>query len=349
MIKKVLFFTAATLALTACTQTDLIEENQESGAIIGFNSHVKNSTRAVTNANFSKFFVFGGYTLPEQADYHTLFNDVEVSKDGDNWTYSGSSKYWIKDASYKFYGYSCDNLALNYGTATFSTEGADAGTFKITEFVCNDTHQHDLVFAESQAVGKETGNEKVAMSFKHLLAKVNAKFKSGFDPDFTITISDVELRNVYDKADFSSKTGGWSNQLRTVEYNDGASQWTKVTLRLEGSDNTIYAAKPGSEGVEAVPAKDLVTSAGFVLPVTYSTNNLTLSFKIVVKQGDDTIYSDYVRGNIQPSWVTGNAYTYNVTVNGSAAGIEKIEFSVDATDGVQDWTENPDTDFNVGT
>ena len=96
-------------------------------------------------------------------------------------------------------------------------------------------------------------------------------------------------------------------------------------------------------------AKDLVKSAGFVLPVTYSTNNLTLSFKIVVKQGDDTIYSDYVRGNIQPSWVTGNAYTYNVTVNGSAAGIEKIEFSVDATDGVQDWTENPDTDFNVGT
>jgi hypothetical protein len=37
-----------------------------------------------------------------------------------------------------------------------------------------------------------------------------------------------------------------------------------------------------------------------------------------------------------------------VTINGSAAGVEKIEFEVDASNGVQDWTTSPDVDFNIG-
>ncbi len=122
-----------------------------------------------------------------------------------------------------------------------------------------------------------------------------------------------------------------------------------MTLPLEGSDNTIQAANPaGSEGGDAVAAKELTTGTGYVLPVTYSSSDVTLSFKIEVKQGADVIKTDYVKGNIQPTWAPGTSYTYNVTVNGSAAGVEKIEFSVDATDGLQDWTESPVTDFNIG-
>lgn len=346
MIKKVFFCVAATLSMAACTSTDLIEESLESGAAIGFSTNV---TRALTNDNFNKFMVYGGYTPKDVSGYHTVFSGVQVSKDGDKWTYDGASKYWVKDAAYKFYAYSCENIALTKGTPEFATTGADAGTFKITDFVCNKDHQHDLIYAESGAItGKETGNTAVSFSFKHLLSRVKASFKSGFDPDFTIEISEVELHNVYDKADFSSKSGNWSNQTRTIDYNQSESKWTEVPLNIEGTDNVIQAAKPADGETEAVAAKELTTQAGYVLPVTYTSNNVTLSFKVTVKQGDDVIKSDYVKGNLQPTWAVATSYTYNITVNGSAAGVEKIEFSVDANNGIEDWTESPGTDFNVG-
>ena len=345
MIKKVFFCVAATLSMAACTSTDLIEEGLESGAAISFSTNV---TRALTNANFNKFMVYGGYTTADVTDYHSVFGGTEVSKDGDKWTYDTSSKYWVKDATYKFYAYSCENVALTKGTPEFATTGPDAGTFKITDFVCNKDHQHDLIYAESTATGKETGNTAVSFSFKHLLSRVKASFKSGFDPDFTIEISEVELHNVYDKADFSSKSGNWSNQTRTIEQSIAESKWTMVPLNIEGSDNVIQAAKPADGDNEAVAAKELTTQAGYVLPMTYATNNVTLRFKISVKQGADVIKTDYVQGNIQPTWAIATSYTYNITVNGSAAGVEKIEFSVDADNGIEEWTESPGTDFNVG-
>ena len=347
MTRKSIFYMATVILLAECTSTDVIEENMESGAMIGFNTNV---TRALTNDSFNKFIVYGGYTPKDVSGYHTVFSGVPVSKEADaKWTYEGSSKYWVTDATYKFYAYSCENTALTKGTPEFATSGSEAGTFKITDFVCNDGHQHDLIYAESGSItAKETGNSAVSFSFKHLLSRVKAKFKSGFDPDFTIEISEVELHNVYDKADFSSQSNTWSNQSRTIEYNASENKWTKVALTIEGTDNTIQAGKEASEGTEAVAAKELTTLNSFVLPVTYSSNNVTLSFKITVKQGTDVIKSDYVKGNIQPAWAIATSYTYNITVNGSAAGVEKIEFTVDASNGIEEWCDTPETDFNVG-
>lgn len=206
-----------------------------------------------------------------------------------------------------------------------------------------------MIYASSGSItAKETGNTAVSLSFKHILSKVNTKFKSGFDPDFTIEISEVEFRNIYDKADFSSNGDSWSNASRTVEMNEADKKWTKITLPITGTDNSINSGAAADGDTEAVAAKELTTDYGYFLPVTYSSNNVTLSFKITVKQGTDVIKSDYVKGNIKPTWAAGSSYTYNVTVNGSAAGVEKIEFSVDATNGIQDWTEVPPTDFNFG-
>lgn len=343
-------YAASLLVFASCSNSDVLDENLASGSVIGFNTHVSNASRALTTADFNKFMVYGGYTPKDVSDYHTVFSGVAVSKGSDNaWTYEGSSKYWVKDATYKFYAYSCENVQLEKGDPSFSTSGSDAGTFKITDFVCNDTHQHDLIYAASNSiVAQETGNSKVSLTFKHILSKVNAKFKSGFEPDFTVEISEVEFRNIYDKADFSSQSNGWSNQSRTIEQNLGESKWTKISLPLNGTDNTISAAKPGAEGTEAVDAKELTTGTGYFLPVTYSSNNVELSFKITVKQGTDVIKTDYVKGSIKPEWAIGTSYTYNVTVNGSAAGVEKIEFDVDATNGIEEWTEKPAVDFNIG-
>ena len=91
-----IFCVAGVLALTSCSNSDVLNENPESGSVIGFNSYVSNSSRAVANENFTKFFVYGGYQPKDATDYHTVFSGVEVSKSSDNkWTYSGASKYWV--------------------------------------------------------------------------------------------------------------------------------------------------------------------------------------------------------------------------------------------------------------
>lgn len=75
MIKQSILCLAATLSLAACTNTDIIDENIESGAVIGFNTNV---SRALTNDSFNKFMVYGGYTPKDVSGYHTVFSGVPV-------------------------------------------------------------------------------------------------------------------------------------------------------------------------------------------------------------------------------------------------------------------------------
>ena len=48
-----IFCVAGVLALTSCSNSDVLNENPESGSVIGFNSYVSNSSRAVANENFT--------------------------------------------------------------------------------------------------------------------------------------------------------------------------------------------------------------------------------------------------------------------------------------------------------
>ncbi|NBJ07089.1 fimbrillin family protein [Duncaniella freteri] len=343
MFNKFLSYAAASLVLASCSSTDVLEENIAAGTAISFNSHVSNSSRAMTNDNFTSFRVYGGYTLDGQSDYHTSFNSTEVTKTEGTWSYTGGAKYWVKDASYKFYAYSCENTALQKGTPIFATSGDKAGTFEITAFECDDTHQHDFLFAESGTIiGKESGNTAVSFTFKHVLSKVCAKFKSGFPAGVNIQVTGVQFRNIHDRANFSSTLAAderWISHSRTKAYNETTSEYTKTSLDITG-DNTISAAIPAEGGNAAVEAKDVTTNNGFFIPCTYTAAEVYLCFHIKVTDEDgNTIKDEDIKGNIQPTWKPGVSYTYNITVNGTAAGLEKIEFTVDATNGITDWTE----------
>ncbi len=345
MYNKFLFCAAASLALASCSNTDVLEENMASGSAISFNSHVSNSSRAsaMTNDTFTKFRVYGGYTIDGQTDYHTAFNGTEVTKNDGAWTYTGGAKYWVEGATYKFYAYSCDNTALSKGTPIFAPTGDKAGVFEISAFECGDEHQHDFIFAESGTiVGKETGNTPVSFTFKHVLSKVCAKFKSGFPAGVNVQITNVQIRNMYDRANFSSALAAderWNNPSRTIVYNETASEYTKTSLGIDG-DNVISAAVPADGENAAVEAKDVTTNNGFFIPYTYTAAEVYLCFHIkVIGEDGATIKDEDIKGNIQPTWKPGVSYTYNITVNGTAAGLDKIEFTVDATDGISDWTE----------
>ncbi len=175
-----------------------------------------------------------------------------------------------------------------------------------------------------------------------MLSKVCAKFKSGFPAGVNIQVTGVQFRNIHDRANFSSTLAAderWTSHSRTKAYNETTSEYTKTTLSITG-DNTISAAIPAEGGNAAVEAKDVTTNNGFFIPCTYTDAEVYLCFHIKVTDEDgNTIKDEDIKGNIQPTWKPGVSYTYNITVNGTAAGLEKIEFTVDATNGITDWTE----------
>ncbi|WP_290393129.1 fimbrillin family protein, partial [uncultured Muribaculum sp.] len=124
-MKKVLLFSAAMLALSSCSNTDVLEEgNIQQTNAIGFQTLVNKESRALTNTSFKKFWVYGTYHKASQdANKVIVFDGVNVLKGNTEqgtstgWGYSGT-RYWIDGAIYNFYAYSCYNEPLTtYGPA----------------------------------------------------------------------------------------------------------------------------------------------------------------------------------------------------------------------------------------
>ena len=90
MKKSLWIFGVAVIALTGCTNNEVVDIPQ-SRAINFSNTFVNNATRAdVTNANFTQFWVYGGYQ--NGASWVDVFNNVKVSGAS-----VGSSAVWTPE------------------------------------------------------------------------------------------------------------------------------------------------------------------------------------------------------------------------------------------------------------
>ncbi len=350
MKKSIYFIASCAVALASCSQTDVIEEGIQSNAI-GFENIVSKPGRAdLTKTSMNKFYVYAYYTKANMtANPVNVFDGEEISLSGDTWGYA-NTRYWVPDATYYFYAYSCQNSAITSanGTLGMNLNGntTDARALNISDYICNDSHQHDLVFASNTGiVGKdkaeegasEPNNKKVGFTFKHILTKVNAEFISQFAPDYDIVISDVKIVNMYDKGDYNSSKNEWGGAERTVDDKT-------VTLAVSATNN-IATADP-----DATKAKTVKTAAGYVLPHEYSESWVRLEFKIEVKQGNDVFLSRNMVGSWQPNWKVGYSYTYKINISGTAANLEPIVFESKDNMNIDDWTNgNEDAekiDFN---
>lgn len=316
----------AALAMTACSKSET--EGAAPAAqtkAIGFDSHVNKSSRALTNANLAKFYVSGAYTTATNSTPVQIFNGEEVSKGADNiWTYAGVARYWINGANYVFHAYSDEN-------ASSAKARVVGSTFSINEYVVDEANQKDLVYAYKTQVGKETGNAKVAFDFKHVLTKVCFNFISDFPKGYKITVDEAALFNFRNQGTFDGgEKFAWKNVDRTAE---------DVTIHL------ALSAADLENGVEAA------TSEYYMLPFTYENQNVRLRFRLtVVNVEGEKVYQSVRQASFKPTWVLGSAYRYNVTLTGSEAGLEKIEFETDQNMNLDDWTTGTDDiEFNFGT
>ncbi|MDE6310616.1 MAG: fimbrillin family protein [Muribaculaceae bacterium] len=371
MGKYLTILAVGALALTACTSEDVLEDVAKTRNLITFENAVSKNSRAVEDLNAStltQFNVFGFYTMPGHATVaNEVFDDVVVSKTQTGWSVkTEDERYWIKDAKYYFYAYSCGALSLDtekfgdFDLDMTNEEGEDGvigmpaseRVLKIKGYLCDWSHQHDLVFASNTGAvdgdqyagitGLEAGNMPVAFQFKHILTKIGARFTSRFPAEYEVRIKNVTVDNIRNQGDYSP-VDGWTNVIRPqgipfvnlLDNNTTNPQIISVTNGLDAKGNQLYV---DTDGAYVIPtAKDNETS-------TLENKTVSINFEIELYVGSDFVMTKKLSGTFTPDWKEGYKYLYNIELSGSTTNMQAIAFTT-ATDAegnvISNWGEEP--------
>lgn len=239
MKSKYLAVALSAVALVACNNEDVLEVNQGRG--ISFQVATEASTRAqaTTTSNIDEFMVWG-FTQEDPAK--TLMEDLSVTKDGDDWTYTGTI-FWPA-APVDFYSISPEPVNGKVSEGTVSIE---SNAQKITGFTVNTNQedQVDLLYAVN--IGEKKADHEatpVSINFRHALSQIVFKAKNT-NKNLKVIVKGVKIANIKKAGDFtypntttsgpvtadgtitSATQGLWASVQTPVTFEAGV---TKLTL-----------------------------------------------------------------------------------------------------------------------
>lgn len=335
MKKCLLMLGVAAAALSSCSQSEILEVAE--GRAIGFSSFVNNNTRAAITEitgkdDLNTYYVYGyhSYTTP-------VFENVEVTADGTEYT-----AYWEQGKTYNFAAYSNGNQKID-SDISFS---ASAGDKKLTISNYTPDNANDLVaaIAEELTCDDPSTQEKVGLTFKHLLSQVKFTFINTDSRSYTMKISDIQIANAIKtaKVEFTG-TGStavpvWSGSLTGSgvpayefdDLNDIAADGTHETecLVIPQSNENLQVTFTATFWDNASSEEDPIRTGKFVASLKY--DNL-----------------ESVVGTEANKWTAGFRYNYTATVNASQiedtqnpTELYPIEFEVDAVEGWNDASQS---------
>lgn len=323
------------MAMTGCVKTEVegTASDVQNGKI-GFATLVNKGSRvALDNTSIQKFWVYGSYTK-NSSQLIQIFNGEEVTKGSEiaegnksAWTYTGNPRYWIEGANFNFYAYSNGNrmLTTEAGRANYTN-----GVLNIADYRADGDHQDDLVFASKAAVGKPKGqNNVVGFEFKHLLSRLRFNFTYAFPEGYEVTISKARISYIRNKGKYNGggANPGWEEPTREGDT-------PVIGMTFDGAQTTVVSNTE----------KEAHSQNIYVIPFKYTSANVDLLFTIDVAYDGVAIFSRDVKGQWAPQWEMGKSYAYNVSISGTDAGLEKIEFSADKVgeDGGDGWASGED-------
>lgn len=305
-MKKSLFMLGAALvALSSCTQNEVLNVNES--RTIGFDGFIGKPTRAeTTNENITTFQVFGGF----DSQYTNVFNDVAVNRTGDSGSYTWASEtiqYWQADKAYTFNAYAPEGN----GTVSVGAGGISINGFKATD------GGTDLIIAETVSKTADAtfmaSPDKVKFSFKHVLSMIKFTFSTDL-AGVNIKISELKVNGVLCQGDYNSN--GWQNITGSAAY----------SLNVDGTI-TNASAKASTEAI--------------VIPQTTTDGGITVSFKLKAEGALDIEDTDARTVNIPATtWAQGNRYNYTAKITAQNIDpdniLQPIEFDAPT---VEQWAD----------
>ena len=238
MKSKYLAVALSAVALVACNNEDVLEVNQGRG--ISFQVATEASTRATatTTSTIDNFKVWG-FT-----DGKTLMDGLEVSKDGNDWTYNGTIFWPATDVD--FYSVS---PAENCGGTVNITKDAQ----KITGFTVNtdQNQQVDLLYAVNKGENKDDHESKpVSINFRHALSQIVFKAKNT-NENLKVIVKGVKIANIKKAGDFT-----YPSQSTTTQYTSGSSSIVATTQGEWDNVTTEQTFAAGMSGEVTLNGKD---------------------------------------------------------------------------------------------
>ena len=299
------------LATVACSSDNVIDngDSRQTNSI-DFNSAITRGSRSLdATSDLTTMYVYG-----TQDNTSAIFDAQAVTKGTENWEYtynkSGDKPKWTAGSLYKFYAYSYENGSTS--SAKYSAGGVltfDGFTTKAGDGT------GDLIYASSdQIIGLQTGNSRVAFTFKHILSQVSLVLLNNTlnaqEIPYNVTISNIKLSGYGTTATF-----------------DGT-DWGTTT-------NPANNVSVNNEG-KAFPYEDHETASSlFVIPQKDKTVTLTLTAEIKNANNANDVTKYTYSATFTPNWEQGKKYqcTIPVTLN---TGEESIEFTVTSLNGWSD-------------
>lgn len=311
-MKKLFIAVAAIAAAVACNTAEIVD--LPSNPAIAFeNAFIQNASRVGTTTETLEAFDVWAY-INEKAG--TVLTDEDVTKANGQWGYA-NLQYWAPGHMYYFTALAPMNSAnwdLDFASDVVSFTNVD-GT-------------EDLLYATAQVstadlqLGGEM--EPVALTFDHLLSKVNFTFKNGFATDNV----KIQVKNVTMTA------------VKAAQYTLGAAEWTNATdadLTLKFGDvETLasgVAASVADERLTIPTAADYVYGIKFYVDVYFG----------AVKAIADHEFNSTLTG---AAFEIGKAYNLSATINQENLNMPVIEFTLaEVKDWVDAGTQTPSLDY----
>lgn len=206
MKKSVFLMGVIAIALSSCSNEEIIQSQATPDNSIAFRARMKNATRAqdITADNLESFMCYGfkGYIddLQEGETLIPYFSAVEFTKDESGLFRSKTPYYWLNNCLMTFMTYAPSDLQ--------NVEVTNLGEIKINDFTVNEdiTKQTDIVVCD--AAGGRMDEDEVwnipEVNFTHALTKVFVSGARNSDENQTYkySVAGVRFGNIAKSGDF---------------------------------------------------------------------------------------------------------------------------------------------------
>lgn len=317
----------AVAAFSSCTNEEVTDVAQNRA--IKFNQFVENNTREVQEVeSLSSFYVFGKFGEISNSYTTQIFNNE--SQD--------TPYYWVANKFYIFGAYADGNN----GKIEDVTFDSAKKQLVFTNYSPDDTK--DLVAAISDEVesgDKPTTNDnKVSLTFHHMLSQVKFTFNTTDGKEYQIKISNLKINAV------KTSTGN----IALSESNNVTINWENTSAIKEDYDMYPVISDVANENKRASSESKLVIPQN-------GTDQLNVMFTATVKGGglDKTanftanlsVAENIAGGNSNANtWIPGYRYNYTAEINAKmiSEGGEKPEVLYPITFNaiVSDWEKAED-------